>query len=123
MVVSDQVMLPGCSFPIPSSHHLQIQFVSTGGLVQPGTSGFDMGARFDGRSECSVCLKTFRDNHTLKQHLLIHTGAKPYACKICPTMRFNHKSNAVKHISKLHNVDRKEALKFLHEDEDIEDME
>ena len=38
-------------------------------------------------------------------------------------MRFNHKSNAVKHISKLHNVDRKEALKFLHEDEDIEDME
>ena len=35
--------------------------------MQPGTSGFDMGARFDGRSECSVCLKTFRDNHTLKQ--------------------------------------------------------
>ena len=63
-------------------------------------------------------LKTFRDNHTLKQHLLIHTGAKPYACKICPTMRFNHKSNAVKHISKLHNVDRKEALKFLHEDDE-----
>ena len=40
-----------------------IQVISTGnnsGLhatVQPGTSGFDMGARFDGRSECSVCLK------------------------------------------------------------------
>ena len=53
---------------IPPSHP-QIQFISTGtgGLVQPGTSCLDIGARFDGRSECSVCLKTFRDNHTLKQ--------------------------------------------------------
>ena len=49
---------------VTTSHHPQIQFISTGGsnsglhaTVQPGTSGFDMGARFDGRSECSVCLK------------------------------------------------------------------
>ena len=72
---------------------------------------------------CHHCSKHFTQQSNLKQHLLIHTGAKPYACKICPTMRFNHKSNAVKHISKLHNVDRKEALKFLHEDDDIEGID
>jgi uncharacterized Zn-finger protein len=66
-----------------------------------------------GGAQCYLCHKTFRDNHTLRQHLVIHSGAKPFACKICPNMKFNHKSNAVKHISKLHQVDRKEALQFL----------
>ena len=51
----------GCDQVSRSTSHPQIQFISTGNnsglMMQPGTSGFDMGARFDGRSECSVCLK------------------------------------------------------------------
>nr|CAD7456269.1 unnamed protein product [Timema tahoe] len=32
---------------------------------------------------CDVCYKRFRDNCTLRKHVLIHTGIKPHKCNIC----------------------------------------
>ena len=32
---------------------------------------------------CSICQKIFSLGHNHKQHMVIHTGAKPYECDIC----------------------------------------
>ena len=33
--------------------------------------------------ECSFCLKTFASNASLKRHVSIHTGERPYKCNYC----------------------------------------
>ena len=44
--------------------------------------------------ECRFCKKTFRQVYSLKIHMNIHTGRRPYVCEICgyschsPQVRF-----------------------------------
>nr|XP_027211463.1 zinc finger protein 585B-like [Penaeus vannamei] len=55
---------------------------------------------------CSECGKVFsgRSRKTnLKQHILTHTGERPYLCPHCPH-RTNHKPNLVKHIRAVHRA-------------------
>ncbi|XP_055386912.1 zinc finger protein 675-like [Condylostylus longicornis] len=50
---------------------------------------------------CKFCEKRFLRFDQLKKHLLIHTGEKPYKCKICP-VSFSVSSNLKEHILTRH---------------------
>ena len=38
---------------------------------------------WDRRHKCDICGKSFSDTKTLRDHMNVHTGAKPYECKVC----------------------------------------
>ena len=46
---------------------------------------------------CELCFKNFTRKTTLKQHMLIHAGEKPYACGVC-TSRFADSSSLRRHM-------------------------
>ncbi|XP_052873128.1 zinc finger protein 628-like [Anopheles cruzii] len=46
----------------------------------------------DGRFQCMVCKRTFRNAYTLKRHLKLHTEENLYECEYCGK-RFNDRSN------------------------------
>jgi uncharacterized Zn-finger protein len=53
------------------------------------------------RFSCSECPKSFSAKHTLKFHLNIHSGLKPYTCKFC-SFKASDRSSISKHQKKLH---------------------
>jgi len=67
---------------------------------------FDMSPN-DGTVEqrtCPICRKVFSSptwKQKLDRHVLIHTGAKPFACPYCPH-RSNRKDNLRHHINIIH---------------------
>lgn len=48
------------------------------------------------RPSCSVCDKSFANEHNLKRHMVIHSGEKKYECDICGK-RFNQKVSMQNH--------------------------
>ena len=52
--------------------------------------------------QCSYCLKCFRKNFDLQQHIRSHTGDKPFHCPICGK-GFSQNSNLKKHIE-IHRI-------------------
>ncbi len=64
------------------------------GLDSAGSETYETNAK--GRFGCDNCSKDFSSMAMLRQHVLIHTGEKPFACNYCPKA-FNVKSNWRRH--------------------------
>jgi uncharacterized Zn-finger protein len=47
--------------------------------------------------ECATCLKIFKRKSYLVEHLMSHTGEKPFKCEVCG-VNFRRHSNLVRHI-------------------------
>ncbi|CAG9826531.1 unnamed protein product [Diabrotica balteata] len=55
-------------------------------------------------TNCKICFKQFTHKRSLKHHLKIHTGEKPYKCEIC-FKQFTHKSSWNYHM-KIHSGEK-----------------
>jgi hypothetical protein len=53
--------------------------------------------QIDQTKACPECGKILSTNHGLKNHIMIHTGEKPYKCHIC-SKPFIQKGNLKKHV-------------------------
>ncbi|CAJ1082940.1 zinc finger protein 2 homolog [Xyrichtys novacula] len=47
---------------------------------------------------CSVCGKTFKQNIHLTNHMMIHTGERPFSCSEC-SLRFTQKGSLTRHMT------------------------
>ena len=51
---------------------------------------------------CEICQKNFLFRSKLKEHLMIHTGEKPYVCGICDKGIYNRLPLIIRHHCYLH---------------------
>ncbi|GIY52833.1 hypothetical protein CEXT_283991 [Caerostris extrusa] len=59
--------------------------------------------------KCDICQKMFFERYYLKQHIMIHTGERPFQCDIC-SKSFNRKSILLKH-TEVHLAEKPKKLR------------
>uniref|UniRef100_A0A8C5MHY2 Zinc finger protein 865 n=1 Tax=Leptobrachium leishanense TaxID=445787 RepID=A0A8C5MHY2_9ANUR len=57
----------------------------------------------DSQFPCTICKKSFKQSSHLMQHMLAHTGERPYECNTCGR-KYNHISSLIRH-SNCHKKD------------------
>ncbi|CCH62261.1 hypothetical protein TBLA_0G03240 [Henningerozyma blattae CBS 6284] len=83
-----------------SKHHLHSQTIPNTSLYSASNCMYPNPKNF--KYHCDICHKFFRRPSSLKTHMNIHTGVKPYLCPYNNCYKpFNAKSNMLRHF-KLH---------------------
>ena len=59
--------------------------------------------------QCPFCSKSYAFKHSMRDHMNVHMGRKPHACKLCP-MSFSHLGSMCGHMKREHI----HSLKQLH---------
>ncbi|XP_071957365.1 uncharacterized protein [Antedon mediterranea] len=67
--------------------------------------------KFVKKLSCPYCPRMFPWISSLRRHLLVHSGLKPYQCCTC-TATFSTKSNCERHMVRKHNITQDEATKL-----------
>ncbi|CAH3029617.1 unnamed protein product [Porites evermanni] len=62
------------------------------------------------RPQCSVCMKTFSRSGTLRVHMRIHNGEKPFQCRFCPK-KFAQSGNLAAH-ERIHTGEKPFECKY-----------
>ena len=54
--------------------------------------------------QCQLCGKPSASRANLDKHMRVHTGERPFSCRVCKK-RFNDKSAIFRHLRNVHHVD------------------
>ena len=79
------------------------QTAHTRSLIRAFASHLNMPAKLDNNKfECGACGKQFSTGRRLRTHHRIHTGEKPFKCKLCPKAYQDH-CGLKSHIARVHS--------------------